>query len=516
MSAPMQLRPHQVKALELIRERMKMRERRIVLELVTAGGKTACAVAMIQAAVAKGGRCLFVVNRTQLLNQTVERFASQGIDAGIIQGKNTTGTHKRVLVASIATLHLRPKEMPDDLALLVIDEAHAAGGDSRLHKLIHHVHGKAPKAAIIGLTATPWASGMGKHYEALEGPLFQSKVCPVTAAELIDQGYLCDCEIYAPPGPDMTGVKVVAGEYDEDQSAERMEKLNIIGDIVTTYLKHGSGKKAVLFAPNIAFSQKMAEEFTRVGIDARHIDYRKPEAEKNELLKAFDNDEFRILCNPLLLREGWDCPSVEVLIMARPTRSLISWAQIAGRVLRTFPGKKIGLILDHSGTSNRLGFPTDDRSDEPLDDGKPKSASEKKEKEKKEAEKLPKACTECHFLKPAGVHECPACGHIPRRPSDIEVLPGELVLVKRSAKHKAEDPALRFGPKQHLWSMLLGFAEERNYSRHWASHNYKSITSAWPRSVADIACAPSPELRSWIKANTIRWANAKKAAELRA
>ena len=202
--------------------------------------------------------------------------------------------------------------------------------------------------------------------------------------------------------------------------------------------------------------------------------------------------------------------------MARPTRSLISWCQIAGRVLRTFPGKKIGLILDHSGTSNRLGFPTDDRSDEPLDDGKPKSASEKKEKEKKEAEKLPKACTECHFLKPAGVHECPACGHIPRRPSDIEVLPGELVLVKRSAKHKAEDPALRFGPKQHLWSMLLGFAEERNYSRHWASHKYKSITSTWPRSVADIACAPSPELRSWIKADQIRYMHAKKAAELRA
>lgn len=516
MTTPMQLRPHQVKALELIRERMKMRERRIVLELVTAGGKTACAVAMIQAAVAKGGRCLFVVNRTQLLNQTVERFASQGIDAGIIQGKNTTGTHKRVLVASIATLHLRPKEMPDDLALLVIDEAHAAGGDTRLHKLIHHVHGKAPKAAIIGLTATPWASGMGKHYEALEGPLFQSKVCPVTAAELIEQGYLCDCEIYAPPGPDMTGVKVVAGEYDEDQSAERMEKLNIIGDIVTTYLKHGSGKKAVLFAPNIAFSQKMAEEFTRVGIDARHIDYRKPEAEKNELLKAFDNDEFRILCNPLLLREGWDCPSVEVLIMARPTRSLISWAQIAGRVLRVSPGKSLAKILDHSGTASRLGFPTDDRSAEPLDDGKPKSASEKKDKEKKEQEKLPKACTECHFLKPAGVHECPACGHIPRRPSDIEVLPGELVLMKKSKKHKAEDPALRFGNKQKLWSMLLGYAEEKGWSRGAASHKYKGITGVWPRAIADIACAPSPELRSWLKADAIRYMHAKKAAELRA
>lgn len=516
MTTTFELRPHQSKAIDMLRERLRMRERRIVLELVTAGGKTQIAVAMIQAAVAKGGRCLFVVNRTQLLNQTVERFASQGIDAGIIQGKNTAGTHKRVLVASIATLHLRPKEMPDDLALLVIDEAHAAGGDSRLHKLIHHVHAKSPKAAVIGLTATPWASGMGKHYEALEGPLFQSKVCPITAEELIEQGYLCDCTIYAPGSPDMTGVKVTAGEWDEDQAAERMNSPKLVGDIVTTYLKHGGGKKAVSFACNIAHSQAIEQAFQKVGIDARHIDYRKPEEEKAELLRAFEAGEFQILCNPLLLREGWDCPSVEVLIMARPTRSLISWVQIAGRVLRTSPGKTHGVILDHSGTALRLGFPTDDRSERPLDDGKPKSASEKKEKEKKDAEKLPKPCPECQFLKPAGVHECPACGHVPRRPSDIVMEDGELVLVQKSKKHKAEDPALRFGPKQHLWSMLLGFAEERDYSRHWASHKYRSVTGVWPRSVADIACPPSPELRSWIKADQIRWANQKKQQEMRA
>ena len=514
MSTTFELRPHQSKAIDMLRERLRAKDRRIVLELVTAGGKTQIAVAMIQAAVAKGGRCLFVVNRTQLLNQTVERFASQGIDAGIIQGKNTTGTHKRVLVASIATLHLRPAEMPDDLALLVIDEAHAAGGDTRLHKLIHHVHAKAPRAAVIGLTATPWAAGMAKHHEALEGPLFQSKVCPITAEELIEQGYLCDCTIYAPGSPDMTGVKVTAGEWDEDQAADRMNSPKLVGDIVTTYLKHGGGKKAVSFACNIAHSQAIEQAFQAVGIDARHIDYRKPDDEKAELLRAFEAGGFKILCNPLLLREGWDCPSVEVLIMARPTRSLISWVQIAGRVLRTSPGKTHGIILDHSGTALRLGFPTDDRSERPLDDGKPKSASEKKEKEKKDTEKLPKPCTECQFLKPAGVHECPACGHVPRRPSDIVMADGELALMKKSKKHKAEDPALRFGPKQKLWSMLLGYAEERGWSRGAASHKYKGITGVWPRAVADIACAPSPELRSWIKADQIRYMHAKKQAEL--
>ena len=173
-------------------------------------------------------------------------------------------------------------------------------------------------------------------------------------------------------------------------------------------------------------------------------------------------------------------------------------------------------ILDHSGTASRLGYPTDDRSDEPLDDGKPKSASAKKEKEKKDAEKLPKPCPECHFMKPAGVHECPACGHTPRRPSDVVMEEGELVLVQKSKKHKAEDPALRFGPKQHLWSMLIGYAEEKNYSRGWAANKYKGITGVWPRGVMDHAAPPSPELRSWIKAENIRWAKAKQQQELRA
>ena len=147
-------------------------------------------------------------------------------------------------------------------------------------------------------------------------------------------------------------------------------------------------------------------------------------------------------------------------------------------------------------------------------DGKPKAGSDAKEKEKIEA--LPKVCPACSFLKPAKTPICPACGHQSQKPTDIVMEEGELVLVQKSKKHKAEDPALRFGPKQHLWSMLLGYAEERGWPRGAASHKFKGITGAWPRLVADIACAPSPELRSWLKADQIRYMHAKKAAELRA
>jgi hypothetical protein len=187
---------------------------------------------------------------------------------------------------------------------------------------------------------------------------------------------------------------------------------------------------------------------------------------------------------------------------------------MVGRVLRPYPGKERALILDHSGTCQRLGFPTDDRSDIPMDDGKPKAGSDAKEKEKIEA--LPKVCPACSFLKPAKTPICPACGHQSQKPTDIVMAEGELVLVQKSKKHKAEDPALRFGPKQHLWSMLIGYAEEKNYSRGWAANKYKGVTGVWPRGVMDHAAPPSPELRSWIKAENIRWAKAKQQQELRA
>lgn len=522
-AAAFELRPHQALAIDMLRERLREGHRRIVLELVTAGGKTAIAIEMIRSAVAKGGRCLFVVNRTQLLEQTIARMESQGLEVGVIQGKhNTRDLHRRVIVGSIASIHMRPETVPTDVSVLVIDEAHACGGDTRLHKMIHRAHanadrlakeaqdeaGKRRRLTVIGLTATPWSAGMAKNHEPLGGPLFQTKVTPTTADELIEAGYLCDCSIYAPSEPDMTGVKVTAGEYDEDEAAERMAGPKIMGDIVATYLARTPGKKAVAFACNIAHSQNIAQAFKNVGIDARHIDYRMKSEEKTKLLGEFDRGEFSILCNPMLLREGWDQPDVETLIMARPTRSLISWVQIAGRVLRVAPGKKHATILDHTGTALRLGFPTEDRSDEPLDDGKPKSASEKKKKEAK-PEALPKACQNCHFLKPAGVHVCPACGHAPIRPTDVQTIDAELTLIKRAPADERRDIRERFGGKQEVFSMLLQYAHERGYKEGFALRQYRDIFGVWPRGLESTREPVSPELRSWLRAMQIRFAKSR-------
>jgi DNA repair protein RadD len=508
------LRPHQVQGISDLRDCMKTGLRRLILEIPTGGGKTEVAIDMIRSAVSKGGRVLFVVNRVQLLEQTVARFEAAGLSVGVYQAANTRETHRRVLVASIQTITSRKhfKDIPGDIGLVVFDEAHAAGGGKSYHRLMFEVLRKTPRTAVIGLSATPWAKGMSKQYEELGGPLFQSKVSPCSAQDLIDAGFLVDADIYAPYEPDMTGVQskrdAATGEleYVEEQAAERMNQPKLVGDIVTTWLKLAGGKKTVVFASNIAHSQAIAESFNKCGISAKHLDYRMEGDEKRELLKAFDDGEFTVLCNPLLLREGWDCPSVEVLVMARPTRSMISYIQIVGRVLRTYPGKDRAIVLDHSGTCTRLGFPTDDRRDIPLNDGKPQSASAAEKSEREEL--LPKACPVCSFLKPAGKPECPACGHTTRRPSTVEMEDGELSLLKKSARHAPTDISRRFGSKQDVYSMLRCYAEDRGLKDGFIAHKYRSIFGVWPKGLSPIQKQPSDMLCQWLLAERIRYSKA--------
>lgn len=506
-----ELRDYQVNAIQNLRAEIAQKKRRVMLSSATGSGKSRIMVEMAQAAARRGKRVVVLCDRIQLVQQMSGHFTAIGLHHGIIQADNSRAEYSPVIVASIQTVTTRG--LPEGTDLVLIDEAHGCGGREEFRKVIQRAM-TSPKTVVIGFSATPWSKGLAKHYEELGGPLFESMVTTVSIEGLIEQGFLVDADVYAPYDPDLSGVKTVAGDYNEKQLGDAMNKPNMVGDIVTHWLKLANGLPTVCFATNILHSQSIANEFVKCGIAAEHISCKTPDAERLAILARVSSGETKVICNAMLLTTGWDFPACRCMILARPTKSLVTYVQMCGRILRPYPGKERALILDHSGTCQRLGFPTDDRSDIPMCDGKPKAGSDAKEKEKVEA--LPKVCPACSFLKPAKTPICPACGHQSQKPTDIVMAEGELVLVKRSAKHKAEDPALRFGSKQKLWSMLLGFAEERNYSRHWASHKYKSITSVWPRMVADIACAPSPELRSWIKADAIRWAHAKKAAELRA
>lgn len=498
-----QLRGYQEGAIAKLRSALAGGNRRVVLYSPTGSGKTEMGFAMILGALAKGRRVLFIANRKELVAQASRRLTRAGIAHGILQADNTRNLDAGVLVCSIDTIARRG--VPDDVGLILIDEAHAVAGSTKYRSLMFRLN----LVPVVGLTATPFSPGLGKHYDELRGPLFQELVQATTIGELIELGFLVDCDVFAPADPDLAGVKTQRGiggelDYNETQLAEAVDKPHLVGDIVQHWQRLAAGKPTVVFASNIAHSQHIVAAFQRAGVTAAHVDYHHDDDERAEILKGFNEGRFTVLSNSALLAEGWDAPHAEVMILARPTKSLIRYVQMVGRVLRPHPGKERALLLDHSGTVLRLGFATDDLPLE-LDDGNANKAGGKKQ-ERKASE--PKPCPKCKFVRDAGVHECPKCGFAPQRQSDVEVVDGELVKIDRKSKKPASKDT-----KQHIYSQLLHVARHRGYKPGWAANQYRARFGVWPRGLRDVEAAPTDELLGWLKSQAIRFAKAREKAQ---
>lgn len=491
-----ELRPYQHEAEQAARIALAGGAKRVVLYLPTGGGKTLTATSIITKAVAKGRKVVFLANRKQLVKQTSEVLFRYGIGHGIIQAENTCRIDKQVLVASIDTVHVRG--LPDDVGLLIIDEAHGVAGSEKYRALLARYNA----LPVVGLTATPFAAGMAKRYPEIGGPLFEHMVIGATIKDLIADDYLVDADVYAPSEPDLAKVRSTKGmdgllDYAQADLEEATDKPELIGDILAHWRKLAAGKQTVVFACSIPHSKHIVEQFQAAGVSAEHIDYHADDDERAAILGRFSRGETMVLSNVALLSEGWDCPSCEVMILARPTRSLIRFIQMTGRVLRPAPGKSRALLLDHSGSTARLGHPCDDLP-LVLDDGKPRAAG-KQQAERRES--LPKPCPSCKFMRPAGVHECPKCGFKPERQSTVEVASGELVRFQR--KRVGKDS------KQHVYSQLLFIQRQRGYRQGWAANQYRTIFEVWPRGLNEVTATPTQEVLNKVRANQIAYAKRK-------
>lgn len=484
-----ELRPYQAEVIERIRSALRAGKRRLIVYSPTGSGKTVIASEIIRLAREKSKRVAFVCNRVELVLQTVEQLREAGVSCGIVQGGNSCSEWAPVLVCSIQTINRRG--FPD-VDLLIVDEAHGcAGSRAYLRMLIERA-----EVPCIGLSATPFSRGLGRHYADLGGPLFEEIIAAATIPGLIADKYLVDLDVYSPSEPDLSGVSIVAGDYHEGQLAEAVDKPKLVGDIVDQWLKLAGGKQTVCFATSIAHSRHIVERFGAVGIPAEHIDAYTDHDTRRDIIDRFKAGEFKVLSNCSLLAEGFDAPATEVMILARPTKSLIRWIQMAGRVLRPAEGKSRALLLDHSGTAEQLGYPT-----EPLplvlDDGKPKKAAARKPRESR-----PQKCASCSFLKPAKVHTCPQCGFAPKRIQAVESVDGELKLKRKDGKQRIAD-------KQSVYSQLLRYAHQHQYSEGWVAHKYKVYYGVWPRGLHGVERDITPEIAAWIRSQQIRFAKSK-------
>jgi superfamily II DNA or RNA helicase len=489
------LRPYQSAAINTARANFAAGIRRQLVYSPTGSGKTEIAISLIASAVAKGNRVAFVANRIGLVEQAARRLSLAGLEVGIVQGGNTRNLSAPVLACSIQTVARRG--LPD-VDVIIIDEAHGVAGSTEYRKMLF----RYSALPVIGLSATPFAVGLGRHYDELGGALFQDLVEATSIRELIEQHHLVDVDIFAPAEPDLSGVDTVRNifgemDFNEKQLAEVVDKPKLIGDIVTHWKRLGRDLPTVVFATSIAHSKHIAEEFNAAGFRAEHIDCYTDQDERAAILARVASGATRIISNVGILTEGWDFPACGCMILARPTRSMTRYIQMIGRILRPHIGKDRAICLDHSGSATRLPWPTDDLPLD-LDDGTPDKTGKKREK----ASQKPSKCPSCAYVKPSGVHTCPACGFAPERKSDVVIENGELRQIKR--KSTGDE-------KQAAYSQLLTIASEYEFAPGWASHKYRELFGVWPRSLSCLPAPASQEMRDWVKSQSIRYAKRKEA-----
>ena len=472
------LRPHQVRALDMLRASLGRGNRRVVLQAPTGFGKTVIAAKIIEGAQAKGNRVIFTAPAVSLIGQTVDAFEAEGITGiGVMQANHPrTDPSAPVQVASVQTLARR--KIPQ-AAVVVVDECHIRS------EAVEKLMDERKDVVFVGLSATPWAKGMGLRWQDL--------VMPATISELIEGGFLSRFRAYAPHVPDLSGVKVRAGEYVEDALAEVMGTAKIMGDVLQTWLDKGEDRPTLAFGVNRKHADEMRERFNAAGVATAYVDAFTDRVERTRINRQFRNGEIRVIWSVRTMTTGVDLP-VSCIVDAAPTQSEMLHVQKIGRGLRVNPGTEDCTILDFAGNSLRLGLVTD-ICHERLDDTKP---GEKQPAQS--VERLPKPCPKCGVLH--AVRICPACGHERRPPpSGVEAADGELAELTPAA---VKAPTM--ADKQAFWSMALWLDRERGKGGKLAKGLYKGRFGVWPRMLRDVPAPPDPKFMNYEKSRRIAYA----------
>jgi len=346
---------------------------------------------------------------------------------------------------------------------------------------------------VIGLSATPWAKGLGLQYDAI--------VHAPDAEWLIENGYMSPFKAYSHYVPDMKGIATNAsGDYSNKQSGEKYDA-KIIGNIVATWEKYAKGRQSILFAPRVVDAERFALEFKSAGYSSVAVSGFMDNADCRKEVARFKNHEVTIICSVAKLTTGFDVKDVACIIDVQPTKSLMRHVQKLGRGLRPYPDKEL-IILDNAGNLLRNGLPD---ADFPLtlDMGE----GETNDRRTKD-EPLPKECSKCHIMKPPKTAICPSCGHVPKPQSKVEIEEGELVQLTKTQKKHNKD--LTPEEKIEFYGGLKQYVHEKGWSQGSAAHKYKSRFGVWPNKYKDAPmCEPNADVLGFIQHENIRYAHSK-------
>jgi DNA repair protein RadD len=432
-SAPtaIELRPYQVRGLAAVRKHLAAGRKSVLLVAPTGAGKGTIAAHVLASSVSKGRRALFIVHRREIVLDVAKRLRRAGVErVGVLAGDAHEGDADAcVWVCSVQTLFARKGVRP--LAdLIVWDEAHHCVASTYLQ-----VREAYPAATHLLLTATPERSD-----GTAMGDVAQELVVCTSTKELQELGVLSGCDLVFPPG--------------------RQKELS--QGPVEAYLEHGKGRRAVFFCQNTHHARTVAEQLLAAGVPAGLVIGTTGQAEREATLERLRAGELLAVVNVFCLTEGWDCPPVEVCVLARGCGSASMFLQCIGRVLRPSPetGKDRALLIDLCGSVHEHGLPDDERefslSGSPI----------------KLSKKLPPitTCKACGAaFRP--VPKCPRCG--------LERPPPELPTVAKATLQRGK-PIVDEAEKRAFWQEQTLIAQAKGYKNGWVGFRFKEKYGFWP------------------------------------
>lgn len=331
-------RPYQQKAAAAIHREWDAGNKKTLVVMPTGTGKTIVFASIVNDQVAKGEHVLILAHREELLQQASDKLKMvTGLETALEKAQSSAlDSDKMVVVASVQTLSKQNRLMKyprDYFGTIIIDEAHHTAAKTYKGILEHFIDAK-----VLGVTATPDRSDMKSLSDIFDSLAFEYKL-----PDAIREGYLCKINTKTiPVEVDISKVHINAGDFSAQDLGNVLDLY--LDTIADTIVRECQNRKTVIFTPLVRISKRLCNILNKRNFKTAEVNG--ASADRKDVLKGFDNGEYKALTNAMLLTEGWDCPTVDCIICLRPTKSRSLYAQIVGRGTRLCEGKKNLLVLD--------------------------------------------------------------------------------------------------------------------------------------------------------------------------